>query len=352
MIARWNSPLAARHRHQHGHLPPAARLPEDGDPAGIASERRDVVAHPLERGHDVEHPDAARRREIIAGQLRQVGGPEDVEAVIDRHHHHVARGAQVDAVVGGRGSGSGAEASAVQPDHDRAPPAVARSRRPDIEEQAVLARDRVGAALRRRGAVLQGLAHAGPRGRGDRRHEPVLPACWGAVAHPLEDVDARPHRAADTARGGLDRRARRGVLAEERRDQRRKAAEQLLGRARGGESREPPQECSAAPRTRVLRRPPAVRTWGHVRTSSCPHCDDRIAHPITSSNRAPTCGSRRWLPIQILYRRSVQSTIASCTVAWSSAAVGAFFPRTLNEWSPPATTKSSAARQPPSTGRS
>ena len=52
--------LGRGHGRQHGRLPAAAGLAEDGDVLGIAAERRDVVAHPFERQHQIQQARVTR----------------------------------------------------------------------------------------------------------------------------------------------------------------------------------------------------------------------------------------------------------------------------------------------------
>ena len=52
--ARRNSPAARGIASSAATDPAARRLAENGDPAGVAAEGRDVVAHPLESGDLVE----------------------------------------------------------------------------------------------------------------------------------------------------------------------------------------------------------------------------------------------------------------------------------------------------------
>jgi hypothetical protein len=47
-------------------------LPHDGHVSRVAAEVGDVIAHPFERGHDVEHAHVARRRKFVAAGARQV----------------------------------------------------------------------------------------------------------------------------------------------------------------------------------------------------------------------------------------------------------------------------------------
>ena len=58
--------LRRGHAEQAGDFAAAAGLAEDRHVGRVAAELRDVVAHPLERGDDVEHADVARVGELVA----------------------------------------------------------------------------------------------------------------------------------------------------------------------------------------------------------------------------------------------------------------------------------------------
>ena len=137
--------VGAGHGLQHGDLGPATALAEDGDIGRVAAEGRDVVAHPFQHQHDVQHAGLAGGG--MAAQFTQMQIAEDVQAMVDGHRHHVAAPGQIAAVVHGRAAGAVGKAAAVQPDHDR--PLAAQALGPDIDEQAVL----VGAGLAGRGRV-------------------------------------------------------------------------------------------------------------------------------------------------------------------------------------------------------
>ena len=94
-MALWNRPLALGMAEQRADLSAAARLAEDRDVARIAAEARGVVAHPFERGDEIEHADIARLREALAADGRQIEMAEDVEAVIDRDDHDVVAPARL-----------------------------------------------------------------------------------------------------------------------------------------------------------------------------------------------------------------------------------------------------------------
>ena len=98
--------LGAGHRHQRGDFTATPGLAEDGHLIGIAAEAPDVFANPFERLHNIQHPCAARKREIRAGRFAQISEAENVEAVIDRNHHHVAGAREVRAFDDGPGAGA------------------------------------------------------------------------------------------------------------------------------------------------------------------------------------------------------------------------------------------------------
>ena len=98
MMARWKSPFADGIASSVADLPAAARLAEDHHGVGIAAELVRCCPHPLERVHDVEHADVAGLRELRPPRLDEVREAQHVEAVVDRHHHHVAAAGEVGAV--------------------------------------------------------------------------------------------------------------------------------------------------------------------------------------------------------------------------------------------------------------
>ena len=130
-------PLCLRNEHDRHDRAAAGRLPEDRHPAGIAAERRDVVADPLERRHHVQQavvPGCAVRRLGRQGRVREEA--EDVEAVVDGDHHRPVGGERHAVVDGGR-SRAARVAAAVDPEQHR-PRLTRLARGPDVEEQAVL----------------------------------------------------------------------------------------------------------------------------------------------------------------------------------------------------------------------
>ena len=87
--------VRGRRREQRAHLPAAARLPEDRDVPGVASEAFDVVPHPLQRGDHVERAGVARLGEFLSADVGKMQVAEDVQALVDRHHHDVVERGEV-----------------------------------------------------------------------------------------------------------------------------------------------------------------------------------------------------------------------------------------------------------------
>src|SRR6185295_5284903 len=108
--------------------------------AWIAAEVCDVIAHPLERRYDVEHPHIARRREALATNARQVAVAEGAQPVVDRAEDDVAEARKVLAVVAVvLDAVSVGEAATVNPEHHRTLAAVVDRRCEHVDPQTVLA---------------------------------------------------------------------------------------------------------------------------------------------------------------------------------------------------------------------
>ena len=166
---------------------------------------RDIVAHPFERQHAVEHAGVARVRVFFA-DLAEIEVAKDVEPVINADDDDILLAREIRAVVGRRAVGAAGVTPAVQPDH-HGPPAVIRAGRPDVEDQTVFADFAgaeqvphgladIGAAagarenLRRDIAVGQGVGGFAPRLRRSGRHE-THGAFWVcAVVNAFEGGDA------------------------------------------------------------------------------------------------------------------------------------------------------------------
>jgi hypothetical protein len=63
---------------------------------------RDIVAHPFQREHAIEHACVAGVRVFRASDFAEIEIAENVEAVIDTDHDHVPLARKVRAVIGGR----------------------------------------------------------------------------------------------------------------------------------------------------------------------------------------------------------------------------------------------------------
>ena len=121
-------PPGAGHREQRAHAHASGRLAEDGDAPRIASERRDVLPHPLECGDLIEQTE-------VGGSVTEVEKALGADAVVDGHADGAVTG-EAAAIVGR--TGPGLEHAPGNPNHD-GQPGRALLRRPDVEVQAVLA---------------------------------------------------------------------------------------------------------------------------------------------------------------------------------------------------------------------
>src|SRR5579863_8513439 len=185
-------PFRRGHGEKRGHFLAAAGFSEDEDSAGITAEIGDVVAHPGERGDDIEHADVAGGLERIAG-VAEVRVTEQAEAVIDGHDHDIATTRKTRAVIQRSRAGARGECTSVTPDHHGTLMVIPYTRRPDVERETILAfadsrrirrrsheirtgenAGRTRNCLRSGVAVFESVAHAGPRIRLSRRHEAVL----------------------------------------------------------------------------------------------------------------------------------------------------------------------------------
>ena len=121
MIARWNSPFAAGNAESIAVFPPPPDCPKIVTLPRIAAEPRDVVAHPFERGHQIEQRQVRGAREALAG-AGQPGKPqvaERIQPVIDADGDDVVLPRELGAIVEDRVSRSRALAAAMEPHHHR-----------------------------------------------------------------------------------------------------------------------------------------------------------------------------------------------------------------------------------------
>src|SRR6516225_6448678 len=132
-MARWNRPRAAGIARSVETLPPPPDWPKIVNIAGIAAEPLDIVAHPFERGHHVERAGIAGLGELRPAQLGKMHEAQNIEPVIDAHHHNVVMGGETGPVEPRRIGRAVAERAAVIPHHDRALRPVTKAARPHIE---------------------------------------------------------------------------------------------------------------------------------------------------------------------------------------------------------------------------
>jgi hypothetical protein len=89
-------------------------------------------------------PESAKRSSRL-----QFDVTEDVDAVIDRHDHHVAVTCETGAIEAGSRAGAVHPRAAMQPDHDRSLRVLRGGRSKHVQEQAVFA-DRLDLRVGRR----------------------------------------------------------------------------------------------------------------------------------------------------------------------------------------------------------
>ena len=80
------------------HFAPPPDWPKMRDVARVAAEARDVVAHPAQREHEVEHAGVAGVGELGPAESAQIQVPERVQAVVDGDDDDVAAARQPRAV--------------------------------------------------------------------------------------------------------------------------------------------------------------------------------------------------------------------------------------------------------------
>ena len=178
---------------------------------GVASERGDVVAHPLERGNLIEQRHVSRSREPRV-EMVEVGEAERAEPVVDGDDDHVAAARQFSGIE--EGTRADVERATVDPHHDGmvcATDSRLRARTESggehVQREAVFAdRDVDDPAerrrlhrLRRAGTPLGGVAHAAPWLRRLGREEATLPHRRSRERDATELGDAARHEPVELA---------------------------------------------------------------------------------------------------------------------------------------------------------
>ncbi len=130
--------LRGRHGHERANLASASGLPEDRHVGGVAAEIRNIVPHPFERSHQVEHSRIGRVRELVA-VFGEIQISESVQPVVEADQDDITSPGNALAIIRLQLlAGSGGKTAAMEPDHDR-PFAVVGRGGPDIDAQAVFA---------------------------------------------------------------------------------------------------------------------------------------------------------------------------------------------------------------------
>ena len=195
---------------QGGNRVGARALAEDRHPVRVAAEGADVVAHPLQREHEVAQEQIAFDRVIRRRQPRQIEATERPEPVVRRHEHAAAAG-QRRAVVQRCRRAAQHVSAAVDEKHHRQRLGGWAGRCNDVDGQAVLAHrlvlvdpdQGVAAALRRAEREVVAVANPAPRDRRLRRTVSQPPHRWAGVRdRPPFRHAAAGHTLDSAARGG------------------------------------------------------------------------------------------------------------------------------------------------------
>ena len=111
--------LGRGHAHEGGHLAAAAGLAENQHVVRVAAELGNVVMDPLQGHGQVQHA-AVGAVGILLAEGGEVEEADDVQAMVDSHDDHIAKLAEVLAVIGNRlDGGAVGEAAAMEEDDDR-----------------------------------------------------------------------------------------------------------------------------------------------------------------------------------------------------------------------------------------
>ena len=110
-------PLPAGHRQKRAGLQSTAGLAKNHHIPGIASKPGDVLMHPVQTRNQVQHTDQPGCRVLLAAYIREVAKTEDVNAMVDGHHHHVAPARERLSIDRRLSAASARPGSAVAPEH-------------------------------------------------------------------------------------------------------------------------------------------------------------------------------------------------------------------------------------------
>jgi len=217
-------PLRRWHRHQRADLGSTAGFAKHRHIPRIAPKGRDVLAHPLERGNQVELAHIAPGVTLV--QPTQIEIAKDVQPVIDPHQHHVFA---LHEGIAKRGESSGAsgEPAAVNIDHHG--PAPLQAWRQHVQVEAVLTIplhgqplaigppaaeivtntiiEKEGARpLHAARAIADRIPHARPGRNGRRRHPAIVTCSRPAIGDPTEELHAAVLHTSHLPGRGLHRR--------------------------------------------------------------------------------------------------------------------------------------------------
>ena len=157
--------------------PRAGGFAEYRDAPCVATERRDILLNPSERGDLIEQTVIARSGAVrFLAQFRMGKETKHAQAVVDGHYHNALPG-QLFAIIDG--ARTGCKSATVDPHHYRKLVARRFGGGVDIQVQTVFAHrglrayaGRIGPSLHAYGGKLRCIANAGPF-RGDLRRPPA-----------------------------------------------------------------------------------------------------------------------------------------------------------------------------------
>ncbi len=126
--------LSRRGHQQRRHQPRTGGFTEQRDVGGIAAERRDVLAYPMQCSQHIAQPDVGIKTPSGMAQRRQVQEAQGTEPVVHRHHDDLTAAGQPPAVIEGLTCRAQHVCATVQPHHHRFPgTGCGVRRRPDVQ---------------------------------------------------------------------------------------------------------------------------------------------------------------------------------------------------------------------------